>query len=65
MVQEQDHAYRVDSTQDEPQRVVQTNAQDAALDDIAQIDAVLDDIESVLETNAETYVGSFVQKGGQ
>lgn len=29
------------------------------------LDAVLDDIESVLETNAEEYVNSFVQKGGQ
>lgn len=28
-------------------------------------DAVLDDIESVLESNAEEYVGSFVQKGGE
>ena len=27
--------------------------------------AVLDDIESVLESNAEEYVGSFVQKGGE
>ena len=27
------------------------------------LDAVLDDIESVLESNAEEYVGSFVQKG--
>lgn len=26
------------------------------------LDAVLDDIESVLESNAEEYVGSFVQK---
>lgn len=29
------------------------------------LDAVLNDIESVLETNAEEYVGSFVQKGGE
>ena len=29
------------------------------------VDALLDDIESVLETNAEEYVGSFVQKGGE
>ncbi|RSX54701.1 ubiquitin-like protein Pup [Bifidobacterium samirii] len=32
-------------------------------DDI--LDSVLDDIASVLETNAETYVNSFVQKGGE
>ena len=29
------------------------------------LDAVLDDIESVLESNAEEYIGSFVQKGGE
>lgn len=34
-------------------------------DTLDALDAVLDDIESVLETNAEEYVGSFVQKGGE
>lgn len=29
------------------------------------LDAVLDDIESTLATNAEEYVSSFVQKGGE
>ena len=29
------------------------------------LDALLDDIESTLETNAEEYVNSFVQKGGE
>ena len=29
------------------------------------LDAVLDDIESTLESNAEEYVNSFVQKGGE
>ncbi|WEV41445.1 ubiquitin-like protein Pup [Bifidobacterium sp. ESL0682] len=29
------------------------------------LDAVLDDISSVLETDAEQYVSSFVQKGGE
>jgi len=28
-------------------------------------DAILDEIDSVLETDAEEYVRSFVQKGGQ
>ena len=35
---------------------------DAAVD---ALDAVLDDIESTLESNAEEYVNSFVQKGGE
>ncbi|KMY22671.1 prokaryotic ubiquitin-like protein Pup [Actinobaculum suis] len=29
------------------------------------IDALLDDIDSVLETNASSFVQGFVQKGGQ
>jgi ubiquitin-like protein Pup len=29
------------------------------------VDALLDEIESVLEVNAEAFVRSFVQKGGQ
>ncbi|MBT1165874.1 ubiquitin-like protein Pup [Bifidobacterium simiarum] len=29
------------------------------------LDSLLDDIESTLETNAEEYVSSFVQKGGE
>ena len=34
-----------------------------ALDD--DIDAILDEIDDVLETNAEDFVKSYVQKGGQ
>ena len=34
-----------------------------ALDD--DIDAILDEIDDVLETNAEDFVKSFIQKGGQ
>ena len=29
------------------------------------LDAVLDDVETSLQSNAEEYVNSFVQKGGQ
>ncbi|OZG62281.1 prokaryotic ubiquitin-like protein Pup [Bifidobacterium lemurum] len=34
-------------------------------DQLDALDAVLDDIESTLATNAEEYVSSFVQKGGE
>jgi ubiquitin-like protein Pup len=34
-----------------------------ALDD--DIDAILDEIDDVLESNAEDFVKSFIQKGGQ
>ena len=41
---------------------VDTSQTDGAVD---ALDAVLDDIESVLEQNAQEYVNSFVQKGGE
>jgi prokaryotic ubiquitin-like protein Pup len=34
-----------------------------ALDD--DVDAILDEIDEVLEANAEDFVKSFIQKGGQ
>ena len=34
-----------------------------ALDD--DVDAILDEIDDVLETNADDFVKSFIQKGGQ
>ena len=34
-----------------------------ALDE--DVDAILDEIDDVLETNAEDFVKSFIQKGGQ
>ena len=45
---------------DEDETIAQAGTQ---IDDtVDALDAVLDDIESVLESNAEEYVGSFVQK---
>jgi len=37
----------------------------ATFDRAVDYDALLDEIDSVLETDAEEYVRSFVQKGGQ
>ncbi|HLS25979.1 MAG TPA: ubiquitin-like protein Pup [Beutenbergiaceae bacterium] len=31
----------------------------------SEVDALLDEIDDVLETNAESFVRGFVQKGGQ
>ena len=39
------------------------SAHKAELD--ADVDSLLDEIDDVLETNAEEFVRSFVQKGGQ
>ena len=48
---------------DEDETIAQAGTQ---IDDtVDALDAGLDDIESVLESNAEEYVGSFVQKGGE
>lgn len=41
---------------------VDTSQTDGTVDALG---AVLDDIESVLEQNAQEYVNSFVQKGGE
>lgn len=31
----------------------------------SSVDSILDEIDSILETNAESFVQGFVQKGGQ
>ncbi|KFI52772.1 ubiquitin-like protein Pup [Bifidobacterium biavatii] len=59
----QAHAQENAAAQDE-QNVGQVKAEAAETAGDA-LDSVLDDIESVLETNAEEYVSSFVQKGGE
>ena len=50
---------------DETSQTVRGKASAQADGQIDALDAVLDDIESTLETNAEEYVSSFVQKGGE
>lgn len=69
MPQEQQHA-QVGEAQSIDQQAqagvdISAGAAEQALGQIDALDAVLDDIESTLETNAEEYVSSFVQKGGQ
>lgn len=57
--------------QQQEQAAAQPQEQAAAVDTsqtdgtVDALDAVLDDIESVLEQNAQEYVNSFVQKGGE
>ncbi|MEI2775678.1 MAG: ubiquitin-like protein Pup [Tetrasphaera sp.] len=41
----------------------QVSARKESID--ADVDSVLDEIDGVLESNAEEFVRSFVQKGGQ
>lgn len=65
MAQEQKQPKK--STEDE--EVVETTTESdvaerkEALDD--DVDAILDEIDDVLETNAEDFVKSFIQKGGE
>lgn len=56
-IQRQRSTTRAEQAQVEPTPVVSKPVLD--------YDAILDEIDSVLETDAEEYVRSFVQKGGQ
>ena len=46
-----------------PQDMPDTREKDQKLSD--DVDAILEDIDGVLEVNAEQFVRSFIQKGGQ
>lgn len=58
-VQRQRQDVGVPGGDDQATAQVRVPAQDTSLDDL------LDSIDAVLENNAEEYVRSFVQKGGQ
>jgi len=50
-----------------PQKAEETvvNISPAAIIQTHDLDSLLDEIDGVLETNAEEFVRSYVQKGGQ
>ncbi len=52
-----------DPPEDEAPAPVPTGGAARAQD--TEVDALLDEIDDVLETNAESFVRGFVQKGGQ
>ena len=64
-----------DSSQSRPQKQTEEveEVEASASSDVAErkealdddVDAILDEIDDVLETNAEDFVKSFIQKGGQ
>ena len=60
--QEQQRPTRRDEEPDDAPEVP-TAPQTQARDE--DVDAILDEIDEVLETNAEDFVKSFIQKGGQ
>ncbi|MBK8469393.1 MAG: ubiquitin-like protein Pup [Candidatus Phosphoribacter sp.] len=62
--QEQSRPQRREGDPDTPAPVTPPGAAQTTVSD-ADIDSVLDEIDDVLEINAEEFVRSFVQKGGQ
>ncbi|CAM3643172.1 ubiquitin-like protein Pup [Nocardioides zeicaulis] len=65
MAQEQKQPRR--STQDETatEEVVESDVAERKEVIDEDVDAILDEIDEVLETNAEDFVKSFIQKGGE
>lgn len=65
MAQEQKHSRRSSEDEEIAADVTETDvaARKEALDD--DVDAILDEIDEVLESNAEDFVKSFIQKGGE
>ncbi|MCL3861890.1 ubiquitin-like protein Pup [Actinotalea sp. K2] len=62
--QEQSHREHDDRPDDDaPEAPVPTAPGAQARD--AEVDALLEEIDEVLESNAESFVRGFVQKGGQ
>ena len=65
MAQEQKQPRKSDEAEETPEVASETDVAERkeALDD--DVDAILDEIDDVLETNAEDFVKSYIQKGGQ
>ena len=65
MAQEQKQPRKSSQAEPTTDEVVESDVAErkGALDD--DVDAILDEIDDVLETNAEDFVKSFIQKGGQ
>ena len=65
MAQEQKQPRKSQETEEATEVAPETDVAErkGALDD--DVDAILDEIDDVLETNAEDFVKSFIQKGGQ
>ena len=65
MAQEQKQPRKSSETEEATEVTPETDVAERkeALDD--DVDAILDEIDDVLETNAEDFVKSFIQKGGE
>ncbi|MDC3376772.1 ubiquitin-like protein Pup [Candidatus Nanopelagicales bacterium] len=66
MVSRENAEQRKSQRRDEQEEDVATTGSVEANEELAEdVDAILDEIDGVLEENAEDFVKSFVQKGGQ
>jgi prokaryotic ubiquitin-like protein Pup len=65
MAQEQKQPRKSSQEETTTEEVAETDVAERkeVLDD--DVDAILDEIDDVLETNAEDFVKSFIQKGGE
>jgi len=65
MAQEQKQPRRSTESDEVTEEVTESDVAERkeALDD--DVDAILDEIDEVLESNAEDFVKSFIQKGGE
>ncbi|UDY25196.1 ubiquitin-like protein Pup [Nocardioides sp. Kera G14] len=65
MAQEQKQPSKSDQEIEEVQDAPETDLAERKESLDADVDDILDEIDDVLETNAEDFVKSFIQKGGQ
>lgn len=65
MAQEQKQPRKAEETEETTDVATESDVAERkeALDD--DVDAILDEIDDVLESNAEDFVKSFIQKGGE
>ena len=65
MAQEQKHTKKSSETEDQAEAASQSDVAERKEQLDEDIDAILGEIDDVLETNAEDFVKSFIQKGGE
>jgi ubiquitin-like protein Pup len=65
MAQEQKQPRKSSETEEQSEAAEQSDVAERKEQLDEDIDAILGEIDDVLETNAEDFVKSFIQKGGQ
>ena len=65
MAQEQKQPRKSSETEETPRPAPESDVAERKEQLDEDIDAILDEIDDVLETNAEDFVKSFIQKGGE